>query len=100
MPGVGESTRAIAIGVCGGNSSGKGLTYSPGASDREDGLAVVEGADDLLRRIQCCSEPLSIGVGDADLVGASTRCRNGIGGCCGIGDGSAALEPLVGVVGT
>ena len=75
-------------------------TCCGGGDGCRSSIAVVEGADDLLRRIQCGSEPLSIGVGDGNLVGASTRCRNGIGGCCGIGDGSAALEPLVGVVGT
>ena len=62
-------------------------------------IAVVEDADYLLRRINSCSEPLSIGVGDGNLVDACTICRNGIGGCSCIGDGSAALEPLVGVVG-
>ena len=53
----------------------------------------------LIRRINRCSEPLIIGVGNCNLVGASTRNWYCIGGCSCIGDSSAALVPLVSVVG-
>ena len=42
---------------------------------------------------------MGIGVSNGDLIGASTRCRNGVGGCGSTSDDIAVFVPLVFVVG-
>ena len=60
LPGVGEATRAIAIRINGGNSSGEYLPYSTGACDGEDGITTVNEVGNRANNGGCGADDVAV----------------------------------------